>query len=215
MKKSAHSAAGRDQKGVISLPVIIGGIVVLVVIFLIATGSFKFSASVKPNNNQSYTQPASQPTSDPVSKPKTYQSEANGISLEYPASWSLKENPTSGYIAVFSSPKEGGNNDLGLKVVDISSKPTVTLQEIADLWENQTKAAEPSFAVTDRKTTSLAGEDAKEIVYNFKTNQVSGKGMTKITLKNKKAYIFQYNAGEKSYDKFLPDVEAILASVKF
>lgn len=211
MKKSA-------QKGIISPPVIIGGIIALVVIFLIATGSFKFSASVDKNANKSSDQ--DQQTSAPVpqSKPKTYQDEASGITLEYPADWSLRENPTKDYIAVFTSPKEGSSDDyieaMGIRAVDISSKPSVTLQEIADLWENQTKAATPSLVVTDRTASTLAGEDAKEITYDFKDEKGNGKGMSRITLKNKKAYIFQYSAAEKDYDRYLPIIETILSSVK-
>ena len=41
------------------------------------------------------------------------------------------------------------------------------------------------------------------------------KGVVRITLNADKAYIFQYNARANAYDKFLPDIEAILASVKF
>lgn len=212
MKKSA-------QLGVISPPLIIGGIIVLVVIFFIATGSFKFSASVNKNTSKpaSQEQQAASPAEEP--KPKSYQNEANGISLEYPATWSLKENPKTGYIAGFFSPKEGSNDSyiesLGLKVVATSSQPNVTLQELADAWENQTKKAESTFVVSERKSSTVAGEDAKDITYTFKEKTDSGKGMIRITLKNKKAYVFQYNAAEKDYDKYLPDIETILASVKF
>lgn len=213
MKKSAQ------QEGFVDPKIIIGGIIVLVAIFFIATGKFNFSASVKPNSNQPSDKQEQTATPQPQSKPKTYQNEAKGISLDYPASWSLKENPTKDFIAVFSSPKEGNNDSysegLGLRVVDTSSKPSVALQEIADLWENQTKQAESTFVVTDRKDSTIAGETAKEIVYNFKDNQASAKGMTRITLKNKKAYIFQYNAMANAYDKYLSDIEGILTSVKF
>lgn len=213
MKKSA-------QKGIIDPKIIIGGIIALVVIFFIATGSFKFSASVKPNPNQPSKQQEQQtPTPAPESKPKTYQNETNGISLEYPASWSLKENPAKSYIAGFFSPKEGNSDNylesLGLKAVDISSQPNITLQEAADLFENQTKQDEKSFVVSDRKSSTVAGENAKDIIYTFKNKGDNGKGMARITLKNKKAYIFQYNALEKDYDKYLPDIETILTSVKF
>lgn len=212
MKKSV-------QQGVISPPLIIGGIIVLVIIFFIATGSFKFSASVNKNTNKPTTQ--DQPTETPTSqsKLKTYQNEANGISLEYPATWSLKENPKAGYIAGFFSPKEGSNDNyiesLGVKVVNTSSQPNVTLQELVDAWENQTKKAETTFVVTDRKSSSVAGEKSSDLLYTFKDQDGSGKGMVRISLKNKKVYIFQYNAKESDYDKYLPTIEEILSSVKF
>lgn len=209
------------QKGFVDPKLIIGGIVILVIVFFIATGSFKFSASVK-NPSQSSTsdnQEAKQPETTPESKPKTYQNEEKGISLEYPANWSLKENPTEGYIAALFSPKESSSDNyiesLGIKAIDTTSQPNITLQELADAWENQTKEAESTFVVLDRKSSTVSGEDAKEIIYTFKDQGENGKGMTRIILKNKKAYIFQYNGLENTYDKYLPDIETILSSVKF
>ena len=211
------------QKGFVDPKIIIGGIVVLAVILFIATGNLKFSASITDNSKSKPTTSENTKTAEatpqPTSKPKTYQSEANKISMEYPADWSLKENPAAGYIAGFISPKQSANDtfqeNLGVKAIDISSQPNITLQEVADTWENQTKKSESTFSVSDRKSSTVSGESAKDIVYTFKDQGDNGKGMTRITLKNKKAYIFQYNALEKDYDKFLPAIETILSSLKF
>lgn len=207
------------QRGIIDPKLIIGGIVVLVVVFFLATGKFNFSASVDKNTNNNSTQNQQAVTPTQESKPKTYQNEAKGISLEYPANWSLKENPTAGYIAGFFTPKENSNDNyiesLGVKAIETTSQPNVTLQELADTWENQTQKAESTFTVLDRKSSTIAGEDAKDIIYTFKDQGENGKGMTRVTLKNKKAYVFQYNALETTYDKYLPNIESILSSVKF
>ena len=223
MRKSAQIPIKSEQQGIIDPKIIIGGVIALVVIFLLATGSLKFTASVNKNSGSSTTTQENtkpeQPAQTPTPKPKTYQNEANKISLEYPSDWSLKENPAAGYIAGFISPKQSANDtfqeNLGIKAVDTSSQPNITLQEIADTWENQTKKSESTLAVVDRKSSTVSGESAKDIVYTFKNQGDSGKGMVRITLKNKKAYIFQYNALEKDYDKFLPTIETILSSVKF
>lgn len=206
------------QSGVINPILIIGVVIVAVIALLLATGALKFSASIKPTSGKP-SESTQQPQQTTPAKPKTYQNDKNGISLEYPASWSLKENPSATYIAAFFSPKESSSDNytefLGLKVVDTSSKPNVTLQELADLWENQTKKAETTFVVIDRKSSTVAGESAKDIIYSGKFDNLEGKGMVRIVLKNSKTYIFQYNAEKNSYDKFLPDIEAILSSVKF
>lgn len=211
-----------DQKGIIDPKIVVGGIIAAVVIFFLATGNFKFSASVKDNSTQEATQEITQEeqsTPQPTAKPKTYQSEKYEISLEYPASWSLKENPAPTYIAGFFTPKEGNDDNyiesLGVKAIDISSQPNITLQEITDLFENQTKKSEDTFVVIDRQSSTIAGEDTKDLIYTFKDKDNNGKGIARITLKNKTAYIFQYNALESDYDKYLPTVETILASVKF
>lgn len=220
MKESAHfDYAQCKQKGIIDPKIIIGGIIALVVIFFIATGNFKFSTSVNKNANKPSSQENQQPTQVPQSKPKSYQNEKYGITLEYPESWSLKESSSAVYIATFLSPKESSSDNfsefLGIKVVDTTSKPNITLQEVADLWENQTKSASTSeaFVVADRKSSTLSGEEAKDIEYTAKIDDINAKGMVRIVLKNNKAYIFQYNAEATSYDKYLPDIETILASV--
>lgn len=220
MNKSAHLDAQCKQKGIIDPKIIIGGIVVLVVIFFVATGNFKFSASVK-DSNKPASNAEEQPTPEVKSKPKTYQNEANGFSLEYPENWNIKENPSKEYLVAFYSPKENSSDDytefLGIKAVDIPSKSDSTLLEIADLWENQTRDAskDTAFSVTDRKSASVSGAEAKDIEYSAKFEGEDMKGMVRITLNAGKAYIFQYNAKANAYDKFLPDVESILDSVKF
>lgn len=215
------------QRGIIDPKLIIGGIVILVVIFFVATGSFKFSASIKPNTTTSTSsseQPSSQKEAQATpasqSEPKTYQSEKNGFSLKYPSSWSLKENPSPSFVTGFFSSEESGSDNyrenLLVRVVDISKQPKMTLQEGADLWENDTQKEEGNnFNVTERKSSTVAGESAKDIIFDIKTKDVDGHGMIRITLKNNKAYIFQFNALKTTYDKYLPDIETILSSVKF
>lgn len=221
MKKSAHFDCTQcKQQGIIDPKIIIGGIVVLVVVFFIATGSFKFSASVKPNSNQPSNKQGQTTTQQPQTKPKTYQSEKYRFALEYPSSWSLKENPSPSYVAGFFSPEEFNSDNykenILVRVVDVSTQPIITLQEAADLWENQTKEEEGNdFNVTNRKSATIDGEDAKDIEYTAKSEGEDIKGFARVILKNNNAYIFQYNALADTYDKYLPDIEAILTSVKF
>lgn len=223
MSKTVQTKSDLSQKGMIDPKIIIGGIVVLVVIFFLATGNFKFSASVKDSGESS---PATeenttveQPTPAPTSKPKTYQNEANGFSLEYPADWSLKENPAQGYIAGIIAPKESSSDtyqeNLLIKAISTASQPNITLQELTDSWENQTTKAESSLVIVDRQDVNLGGEQAKSLTYTFTNQGDNGKGMAQITLKNNKAYIFQFNALKKDFDQFLPLIENILSSVKF
>ena len=82
-------------------------------------------------------------------------------------------------------------------------------------WENQTKEATPSLVVTDRTASTLADVDAKEIVYDFKDDKGNGRGMARIALKNNKAYILQFSAAEKDYERYLLIIKTILSSVKF
>lgn len=212
------------QEGFVDPKIIIGGVIALVVIFFIATGSFKFSASIKkpdqPVSSNTTTQEGKQAEPAPQTKPKAYQNEKYGFTLEYPSSWSLKENPSASFVTGFFSPEESSSDNykenLLVRVVDISKQPKMTIQEAADLWENDTEKEEgDNFTVTERKSSTLAGENAKDIFFDIKFKDIDGRGMVRITLKNKKAYIFEYNGLKTTYDKYLSDIETILASVKF
>ena len=71
-------------------------LIIVVVIISIASGSLKFSASITDTSSNN-AQQSGQTPSVPESKPKAYQNEKYGIALEYPASWSLKENPAENF----------------------------------------------------------------------------------------------------------------------
>ena len=209
----------QNQSGIVHLAVIVVVVLIIVVVIIsIASGSLKFSASITDTSSNN-AQQSGQTPSVPESKPKAYQNEKYGIALEYPASWSLKESPAESYIVAFFSPKDSESDtyleNLGVKAIDVSAQPDITLQEVADLWENQTKEAVPTFSVVERKSSTLSGEATMDLVYTFQESEGAAKGMTKMTLKNNTAYIFQFSALETGYTKYLSDIEAILASVRF
>ncbi len=209
MIKLVNKAAQDNQKGIIDPKIIIGGVIALVVVFFLATGSFKGSIS----RNDQTTSPGAAP-----SEPKSYQSEQYKFSLEYPGEWSYKEAQGQ-YVAAFFSPEESSSDSyrefLGVKVISTSSKPDISLQEAADLWEEQTVAESTAnnFQVVDRKTVTISGEEAREIIYTVDIKNIPAKGFVKITIANGNIYIFQYFAEADKYDKYLPDVESILSSV--
>lgn len=210
MKKAA-------QQGIIDPKIIIGGVIVAVVAFFVATGNFKFSGSV--GNKQTSTTPAPGQSipSQPSSTTKTYENQTYGMKLEYPDGWSMKENPASGIIVAFRSPKENSSDkfvdNVNVSNADISSKPNMTLMQLTDSWLKQTESA-PSFKLQDRKSTTLAGEAAEQIVYTFTSNGMDLKGMVVITMKNKMAYIITYTAEKTSYDKFENAANTIVSSLQ-
>lgn len=204
------------QKGIIDPKIIIGGIVVLVVVFILATGKFKFSASI---NNQPSSQTEGQTESETApSVPKSYQSDQYKFSLQYPENWNVKESQGQ-YVAAFFSPEESSSDKyrefLGVKAVSTVSKPDITLQEAADLWETQTvKESEAnSFTVIDRKSSTVSTLEAKDIIYTVNIENIPAKGFVRVVLANDNIYIFQYFAETDKYEKFLPEIEGIISSV--
>lgn len=203
------------QKGIIDPKIIIGGIVALAVIFILATGSFKFSVSPTKESSQTEQTQSTKPET------KTYQNSQYGFSLEYPVDWDVKEGQ-QGYVADFVSPDESAfdkySEFLGVKVVSLASQPDVTVQQAAEAWEQQTVDAtstDSNLKIVDRKSSTVGGNEAKTIVYTLNINNLPIKGSATITLKNNNGYIFQYYAEREKYDKYLPDIEAILSSVSF
>lgn len=215
---SKFSAQGSltSQKGIVDPKIIIGGIIVLVVIFFLTTGKFNFSAT---RTDQETTPSTDQTkTTEPSSQTKSYQNDQYGFGLQYPSNWSLKEGE-GGYVATFLSPAESIGDKyfefLGVRAVK-SSKSDITTQEAADLWEQQTVSGtkeESNLQIVDRSASSVAGEEAKTVVFTIDLDKVPSKGSVTITVKNNAVYIFQYFAEESKYDKYLPDIEAILSSV--
>ena len=219
VNKSAHS-----DKGVIDPKLIIGAVVIgAIVVFFIATGNFKFSASV--NNQQTSTSSqtsteTSTPTKEEPSAPKTktYTNSTYGLSLEYPEDWSMKENPATGIVVAFGSPKESSDDkfvdNVNVSFTNLSSKDALTLDQLADAWLKETENSAPTFKLLDRQHTSVAGETAEQLVYSFSNKGMDMKGMVVITMKNKMAYIVTYSAEEGSYDKFVDAANTMVSSLK-
>lgn len=197
------------QKGVIDPKLIIGGVIVIIVVavFFVATGNLKFSGSIGDK----------QTSTTPSSTTKTYENQTYGMKLEYPEGWSIKESPAAGIIVAFGSPKESSNDkfvdNVNISNADLSSKPNVTLTQLADSWLKQTGSA-LSFKLQDRKSTTLAGEAAEQLVYTFNNNGVDVKGIVTITMKNNMAYIVTYTAEQTSYDKFVSAANTIATSLQ-
>jgi len=221
MIKLVNKTPQDNQKGIIDPKLIIGGVIVLIIIFFLATGSFKFSASRtgQPSSQVDIqTEPKQQEETAAPSAPKSYQSEQYEFNLEYPGEWSYKEAQGQ-YVAAFFSPEESSSDNyrefLGVKVISISSKPNIGLQEAADLWEEQTvkESTADNFQVVDRETVTISGEEAREIIYTVDIDNIPAKGFVRITLANNNIYIFQYFAETDKYEKFLPGVESIISSV--
>lgn len=219
MNKSARFSF--KQQGVIN-PILlaVGGIIIVVVVISVATGAFKFSGSIRNDADQpTATQPSTEVTEDEEkasAATKTYTNEALGISLEYTDGWSMKENPASGVVVAFGSPKESSDDkfvdNINLSTTDLSSQP-MTLDKLTDTWLKQTQDA-AEFKLVDRKSTLMAGGDAEQLVYTYTNQGVNIKGSVTIATKNNTAYIITYTAEETSYDKFIDSANTAVTSLK-
>lgn len=141
------------------------------------------------------------------------------ISINTPAKWQIKENPTQGTQVSFFSPKENEEDrfieNVNLQISDLSANPEIVLDDIVKAWNNQSLVDYPdSFKIVTQDKITLSGVDAVKIVYLASDNISALKGMTIIFFKDGKAYSINYASEEKSYEKFLPAVEKLVKSIK-
>lgn len=141
------------------------------------------------------------------------------INIKTPSEWTLKENPEQGTQAIFFSAKEGNDDkfieNVSVQVSDLSAKPDVVLSEVVKAWSDRSLSDYPnSFKITAQENTALDGIEAVRMTYLLSDGASPLKGMSTISLKDGRAYVISYAAEEKSYDKFLPDVEKLINSIK-
>ena len=199
------------QKGIAPLVlVVIVGVAVVGMVVISKGGSI----SKKPDSSSSPAQQASEQSSN------LYSSLDYNVSIQTPKGWILKENPQPGTQASFMSSKEGEGDkfieNVGLQISDLSAKPDVTLDEIVKAWTDQSQSEFPdNFKVISEERTTLGGIEAVKITYQAKDQLSALKGLSLFALKDNKAYILNYSAEEKSFDKFLEGVNQIIDSFKF
>lgn len=202
------------QKGIVDPKIIIGGIVVLAILFFLFTGKFKFSAS---RTDQPQAQQNESPQEEKV-EPKDYQNVDKKIKLKYPGNWELKEN-SDGYNAIFMSPLESSSDKyrefVALKVVSTENYPNLTLDEIVQTWEKETaeQTTNSDYKIVERNPSTVSGNDAKDLVYEITVKNLPAKTLVRITMANDNAYIFKYYAEADKYDATLPQAEEIFSSI--
>jgi hypothetical protein len=205
VKKSTNKQTGTANK----LLIIVGVLVVLIIVFFAVTGSFKFDV---------YTDKSAQIPQDQsvAEEPKTF--EQAGVSFNYPGNWESRDLDVG--LGGFFSPLEENSDTFRENViihkVDVSVRPDITLEEITDsvIKENEEDfATTGTFELVDRSPTTLGGIDAEKVTYLAgNANLADGKAMSIVALKSNFAYIINYTAEQKSFDKFLPGAEMIIST---
>lgn len=184
-KFSAHFGDTQyKQKGVIS-PLMIGGVVVIgIIVFLIASGSLKFSGyiktdSSKPQEKQDSTQ-NTQPISKPTEKPK---SEVNlnsepftdsklRFSVSYPEGWTVSSTSNGVNILKPSTTKGAGQADALVSVVkgELGELKDSKLATIADLHKVYIKKQFGNVEFTGEKEVKVGSIDGFEVDFKGTLN---------------------------------------------
>ncbi|MFC1649700.1 PsbP-related protein [Patescibacteria group bacterium] len=209
-----------SQKGIVHLGLIVVVIVVLLVVaVLVMGGSFNFSVSKTdtPPDTSHDSSAEDNPMSDSEKAAAENQTfSGSGISFEYPADWTQSDTPV-GYIGAFSSPRENDDDtfseNINVRSIDLSSQPELTVEEVANLWLTQTQDSVDDFGLLETNTTTISGAPAVQFVYNVSDQDIDGKGMIVVAVKDGTSFMVTYTAeNASSYNTFLDEVNMILST---
>lgn len=210
-KFSAQKSFALGETGVVN-PLVIGGVVVLgIIVFLVASGSLKFSGYIKndsnkPQENQNSVQ-NSQPTSKPAENPKSevklnpepFIDSKLGFSISYPEGWKAKSETTNATLYKPSDTKGSDKADALVSIVtgNLGELKDTKLPTIADLHKVYIKKQFSGVEFTGEQEIKVNGQDGYELEF---TGSVSGENMRAryIVIKGEKslyAIIGMANAG--------------------
>ncbi len=140
------------------------------------------------------------------------------FSLDYPQTWSERQidDPITGEVVVFSSPKETEADlfaeKVYLAVEYLSSEPT-NLERYSQTVLNRINQTDNSNIELhqDFKTT-IDDSPARTVIYSRQQGALQLQQMESFMIKNNQVYIAIYTAERESFDKFYPTVEKMIDS---
>lgn len=133
----------------------------------------------------------------------------------YPASWSKKEKSNAIF---FLSPKENEKDlfqeNVNLMLQDLSQQP-MNLEQYTELTKKQVTDNLGASAIVSLKNATIAGQQAKEFVYDMNYQGRSLKLKQYWFIKGNIAYLFSYTAEPSEYDKYESTATEVINSFKF
>lgn len=147
-----------------------------------------------------------------------YTNENYDFSIKYPKNWSSKEleDPITGEVVVFSSPRES-SSDFFLENVSISVEylisPKTTLDEYTTLVFDKIKQNKNNqIEVYEEKQAKIDGHPARKVVYSRQESGLLLRQMETFTIRDDRVYIIIYTAERAKFSKFLGDAQKIVKS---
>jgi ribosomal protein L40E len=131
------------------------------------------------------------------------------IKINYPSTWTRRDDTTDALKVMFLSPKEGPSDDFleGLGVCVDETHENMTLQEFLDSNITDLKQSNSDFKMFESTPTTLSGAPAHQIVYLAN----NGKYLIVATVRNNIFYWLQYSSKPESYQRFLSSAEQMVS----
>lgn len=142
------------------------------------------------------------------------------IEIKYPENWTVQEieDPITGEIVVFSSPKESESDIFQEKVfITIEKLPEdiTNLDEYANrIVSGAIANKDTTISVYNQKESRLARQLARTVVYSRSLGDLNLRQKEIFTFQNDQAYIITYSAERAKYSKFLNEVKKMIDSFR-
>jgi len=157
---------------------------------------------------------------------KTYENPKFGLTVSYPPTWSvdeLRKDPVAPsnntMVAIFKSPAEGQNDKYLENVIVNIQGPRSDIASLEQYAANSLKAfgnMSDTIKISKSGKDTLAGLPAQQLEYT--STGIQGLNLKKMqvftVVNNNTAYVVTFGAEESQYEKYLPDVEKMINSIK-
>jgi eukaryotic-like serine/threonine-protein kinase len=147
-----------------------------------------------------------------------YTNEDYQFSLKYPQTWSQRQidDPITGEIVVFTSPKETATDPFAEKVYiaveSLSSEPTSIEQYRQTVLRRINQSDSSNIKLYEDFPTKISQTPGRTVIYTRQQGSLPLQQMESFTIKNNLVYIAIYTAERDKFSKFYPTVEKIIDS---
>jgi eukaryotic-like serine/threonine-protein kinase len=148
-----------------------------------------------------------------------YMNMARGIRMKYPSGWEKQEQSgQAGFMVMFLSPLENPSDRFRENVnliVEAIPGPFSLEQIVAGTVQSIMQQAPVTF-LQEPTPTTIGGVPGYQVSYTgpLPAEGMGGKWMQIFFIKNGKAFTFTYTAEATKFDRFLPTVQQIIASLE-
>ncbi len=140
--------------------------------------------------------------------------------LKYPKSWSQQQidDPITGEVVVFSSPKESDadlfREEVHIAIEYLSSEPTSLDEYTQTVIQRINQAKNSKVEVHKDFKTTIDHLPARTVIYSRQENGLQLRQMETFTIRNNTVYISIYTAERAKFSKFYDNVQEIINSWK-
>jgi len=136
----------------------------------------------------------------------------SGVSLKYPAGWTVKESGAGSPLIVFIDPPGGGFRR-NVNILQQSGPAPLTLDEYTKTSLNQI-AGVPGSTIGESRPTKLAGSPGYRLAYRGDLGNGDLRFLGVWTVRSGKAWLVTYTSDPARFNPGLPDVERLLTTIE-